>query len=188
MENFLDSLNIPVNIEGIKGIIEAVLYAAGDALSVRELAEITGVEEKQIKLLITEMNKAYEADSRGIFIVEFNNKVQLSTKPELGTYIKKMLKPGTRQTLSQAALETLSIIAYKQPVTRMQIDEIRGVRSDRAISTLIESQLVKETGRLDAPGRPILYGTTDDFLKYFGFKSIKELPQLIEFNLENEEE
>ena len=188
MENFLDNLNMPVNIESSKGILEAVLYASGDALGVRELAEIIGIEEKQVRVLINEMNKDYESECRGIFIVEFNNKVQLSTKPEFGTYIKKLVKPGTRQTLSQAALETLSIIAYKQPVTRIQIDEIRGVRSDRAISTLVECQLVKETGRMDAPGRPILYGTTEDFLKYFGFKSIKELPQLIEFNLENEEE
>lgn len=188
MDNFLKYVELSDDSVRMKGIIEAVLFAAGDPIAVKDLSAILNIGEKQLKNIIAEMIQDYKKDSRGVHIVEFNNKIQLCTKPEYGEYIKKLIKPDNRQNLSQAALETLSIIAYKQPITRTEIDEIRGVRSDRAVATLLERGLIRENGRKDAPGRPILYVTTDDFLKYFGFKNIKELPELIEFNLEIEEE
>ncbi|SKA82269.1 segregation and condensation protein B [Caloramator quimbayensis] len=187
MEDFLIDFQFEDDDERLKGIIEAVLFAAGDPISIKDLAYAAGVSEKRAETVIEMLEESYKSADRGLYIIRFNNKIQLSTKPEYGEYIKKLIKPEGRQNLSQAALETLSIIAYKQPITRIEIDEIRGVRSDRAIATLLERGLIKENGRLDAPGRPILYSTTDDFLKYFGFKNIKELPELIEFNLEYEE-
>lgn len=187
MEDFLVDFDIEDNDERLKGIIEAILFASGDPVSIKDIAQIVRVSEKRVESLLDFLSEDYMAESRGLYIVRFNNKVQLSTKSEYAEYVKRLIKPEGRQNLSQAALETLSIIAYKQPITRMEIDEIRGVRSDRAIATLVERGLIKESGRLDAPGRPILYSTTDEFLKYFGFKNIKELPELIEFNLEDVE-
>lgn len=172
----------------LKGIIEALLFTSGDALSYKDISTIMEMEEKEVKGIVSNMKEEYNKDARGLHIIEFNNKIQISTKPCYSQYIKRLVKPGNRQNLSQAALETLAIIAYRQPITKIEVDEIRGVRSDRAISTLMERGLIKECGRKDSPGRPILYGTTEDFLKYFGFKNIKELPELIEFNLEYEEE
>ena len=187
MDDFLEKLEMTDFQNNTKGIIESILFAAGDPVSYKELSETLEINEDKVKKVIKEMNRDYEDQSRGIHIVEFNNKLQLSTKPEYGSYIKKMIKQDNRQNLSQAALETLAIISYRQPITRIDIDELRGVRSDRAIATLLEKGLIKECGRLDTVGRPILYGTTEDFLKYFGFKNIKELPELIEFNLDLEE-
>jgi segregation and condensation protein B len=188
MEDFLNELGLTGNEERIKGIIEGVLFAAGDPIAIREVGEIIGIDLRQLKRIIKEMTIEYEKESRGIYIVEFNDKIQLSTKSEYSQYIKKLVKFETRQNLSQAALETLAIVAYKQPITKSEIDEIRGVRSDRAVTTLLERNLIKEAGRLEATGRPILYSTTDEFLKYFGFKNIDELPELIEFNMNFVEE
>lgn len=188
MDDFLNELGLTGNDERVKGIIEGILFAAGDPIAVRELGEIIGIDQRQLKRIIKEMMLEYEKDYRGIYIVEFNDKIQLSTKAEYSQYIKRLIKFETRQNLSQAALETLAIVAYKQPITKSDIDEIRGVRSDRAVATLLERNLIKEAGRLEATGRPILYSTTDEFLKYFGFKNIEELPELIEFNMNFVEE
>lgn len=188
MDDFIEKLQIAEDNESIRGIIECILFAAGDPISIRELSEMVEINDKRLKRIIEEMNEDYRDNSRGLYIVEFNNKYQLSTKPEYGSYVKKLIKPEGRQNLSQAAMETLAIVAYRQPITRVDIDELRGVRSDRAIATLLEKGLIKEAGRMDTVGRPILYGTTEDFLKYFGFKNIKELPELIEFNLDFVEE
>jgi segregation and condensation protein B len=188
MEDFLNELGLTGNEERVKGIIEGILFAAGDPIAIKEIAEIVGIDQKQLKRIIKEMINDYEKDSRGIYILEFNDKIQLSTKPEYSHYIKKLIRFETRQNLSQAALETLAIVAYKQPITKSEIDEIRGVRSDRAVTTLLERNLIREAGRLEATGRPILYSTTDEFLKYFGFKNIDELPELIEFNMNFVEE
>ena len=188
MDDFIEKLELAEYKDNIKGIIECILFAAGDAISIKELSEMIEISEKRVKMIIEDMNCDYKDISRGLYIVEFNNKIQISTKPEYGAYVKKLIKPEGRQNLSQAAMETLAIISYRQPITRIDIDELRGVRSDRAIATLLEKGLIKECGRMDTVGRPILYGTTEDFLKYFGFKNIKELPELIEFNLENVEE
>lgn len=188
MDDFIEKLQLSEDNDNIKGIIECILFAAGDPISLKELSEIVEINDKRVKKIIEDMNFDYRVSNRGLYIIEFNSKYQLSTKPEYGFYVKKLVKPEGRQNLSQAALETLAIIAYKQPITRIDVDELRGVRSDRAIATLLEKGLIKESGRLETVGRPILYGTTEEFLKYFGFKNIKELPELIEFNLDNVEE
>lgn len=188
MDSFLENIIYNDDDVRIKGIIESILFVSGDPVAFKDLAFVIGVQEQRIKNIVSDMMREYESQSRGIYLIEFNGKVQLATKPEYGDYIKKLIKPDSRQNLSQAALETLSIIAYRQPITKIQIEEIRGVRSDRPISTLLENGLIKESGRLETTGRPLLYVTTDDFLKYFGFKNINELPELIEFNIKNEEE
>lgn len=176
------------DIDKFTGILEAVLFAAGDPVSIKELCELLKVNEKRMKEIVRQLRENLEDEKRGLMLLEFNNKLQLSSKSEYSNYIKAFLKSDSRQNLSQAAIETLSVIAYKQPITRIEIDQIRGVRSDRAIATLIDNGLIKDCGRKDTPGRPILFGTTEEFLKYFGFKSLKELPELIEFNLDFEEE
>ena len=188
MDDFIEKLELVEDNDSIKGIIECILFASGDAIALRELGDMININEKRARRIIEDMNLDYKNNNRGLYIVEFNNKLQLSTKPEYGAYVKKLIKPEGKQNLSHAAMETLAIIAYKQPFTRIEIDELRGVRSDRAISTLLEKGLIKECGRMETVGRPILYGTTEDFLKYFGFKNIKELPELIEFNLDFVEE
>lgn len=188
MGDFLIDFGFRENKDRIKGIIESILFAVGDGIEIKELANIIEIDTRELKKILLELGKDYEKENRGLMLVEFNNKVQLATKPEYSSYIKKILKPDSKQNLSQAAIETLAIIAYKQPITKVEIDEIRGVRSDRAITTLLERGLIRESGRLETTGRPILYCTTDEFLKYFGFKNLNELPELIEFNLENEEE
>lgn len=188
MGDFLIDFGLSENQDRIKGIIESILFAVGDGIEIKELASIIEIETKELKKILSDLSKEYEKENRGLMLVEFNNKIQLATKPEYSIYIKKLLKPDSKQNLSQAAIETLAIIAYKQPITKVEIDEIRGVRSDRAITTLLERGLIRESGRLETTGRPILYCTTDEFLKYFGFKNLNELPELIEFNLENEEE
>lgn len=188
MEDFLKDLGFVDNTDRLKGIIEAVLFAAGEAVSRKEIKDRLDIGERELKNIVEKMNREYEEEGRGFFLVEFNDKLQLSTKPEYGEYIKRFIKSDSRQNLSQAAIETLAIVAYRQPITKVEIDDIRGVRSDRAIQTLVERNLIKEGGRLETTGRPILYCTTDDFLKYFGFKNLDELPELIEFNMNFVEE
>lgn len=188
MAQLFNNFMLSENKQRIKGIIEAVLFALGEGIEIKELANIVDLDTKELKSIIDEMTDELERENRGLILVEYNNKIQLATKPEYANYIKRILKPDSKQNLSQAAIETLAIIAYKQPITKVEIDEIRGVRSDRAISTLLERGLIRESGRLETIGRPILYCTTDEFLKYFGFKNLNELPELIELNLENEEE
>ncbi len=166
----------------IKGIVESLLFAAGDeGLSAKQLATVLEVTEKYASSLITEMKQEYDKnEQRGISIIELAGTYQLATKRENADYLKKLVEsPGTSH-LSQAALETLAIIAYKQPVTRIEIEEIRGVKTERPLHTLAAKALIKEMGRADGPGRAFLYGTTKEFLDYFGLRSLKELPPLPE--------
>lgn len=159
-------------------IIESLLFVSGEPLKIKDIASILECNMEFVNKLMNEMIKKYEAGDRGIKIININNEYQLVTKKENSTYIQKLLKVNIRQSLSQASLETLAIIAYKQPVTRVQIDEIRGVKSDSAVFNLLEKKLIKESGRMEVPGRPILYSTTDEFLKQFGFEKNSELPLL----------
>ena len=131
------------------------------------------------------MINEYEDENRGIRLISINGAYQLVTKSENSDYIQKLLKKNKRHSLSQASIESLAIIAYKQPITRIDIDEIRGVKSESAIQKLVEKGLIKDIGRLEVPGRPILYGTTDEFLRQFGLETLKELPSL---DLYNDEE
>lgn len=161
-------------------IIESLLFVSGEPLEVKQIASTLECSVGFTKDLLSEMVKLYDVKSRGIKIINVNNSYSLVTKPENSDYIEKLFGNNSRQSLSQAALETLAIVAYKQPITRVDIDEIRGVKSDRAISNLVEKGLIKDFGRLEVPGRPILYGTTDEFLKYFGLQNIEQMPSLDE--------
>ncbi len=164
----------------IEGIIEAVLFATGDPVSLKDLCGVLGMKERDVLSVLRGMKDSYNYERRGIQLVEADGYFQLATRPEYYEYIQKLHLPQKRQGLSQAALETLAIIAYKQPITRAEIDSVRGVNSESAINTLVERRLIKEVDRLDSIGRPILYGTTVDFLKYFGLNTVGELPEIIE--------
>lgn len=163
-------------------ILESLLFAAGDeGLSLKQLTEVLEVEEIRAAELIEELAQVYVQDKkRGIMIVQLAGTYQLATKKENATYLKKLVDSPNTTTLSQAALETLAIIAYKQPITRAEIEGIRGVKTERPLHTLMSKALIKEVGRADGTGRAFLYGTTKEFLDYFGLKSIEELPQLPE--------
>ncbi len=166
------------DIKKIKSIIEGLLFASGEPLSIEDISDILQIEKFEVKKILDEMIVDFDRELRGIQIICFNDKYQMGTRPEHIEYIRKLLNPQSKQSLSRAALETIAIIAYKQPVTRQSIDSIRGVKSDRVIRNLIEKRLVTDVGRLDAPGKPILLGTTEEFLKYFGLKDLSELPKV----------
>jgi segregation and condensation protein B len=169
-----------VGIVKWKGILESLLFAAGDeGLSLKQITTVLEVDEIQANEIVTELQQDYEKDdNRGITIVPLAGVYQLATKKEHADYLKKLVEsPGTAH-LSQAALETLAIVAYKQPITRAEIEEIRGVKTERPLHTLSSRALIKEVGRAEGTGRAILYGTTKEFLDYFGLKNISELPPL----------
>ncbi len=159
-------------------IIESILFVAGEAVSLKDISDILEVKESEIKDVLDSMEKYYKESNRGIMLLNLDNSFSLGTKPENSKFVQKLLKIDGRKSLSQAALETLAIIAYRQPITRIEIDEIRGVRSDRAIVTLLEKNIIKESGRKDSPGRPILFSTTHEFLKAFDLRSIENLQNL----------
>lgn len=165
-----------------KGILESLLFAAGDeGLSLKQIAAVLDVEEMKASEIVTELQMDYDKDiNRGITIVQLAGVYQLATKKEHAIYLKKLVESPGAGHLSQAALETLAIIAYKQPITRTEIEDIRGVKTERPLHTLSSRALIKEVGRAEGTGRAILYGTTKEFLDYFGLKNIKELPPLPE--------
>lgn len=170
-----------------KGILESLLFAAGDeGLSLKQVCSVLEIEEQKAKDVLEDLKNDYENDSnRGIYIIEIAGTFQLVTKKRNADYLKKLVESPHVSFLSQAALETLAIIAYKQPITRMEIEQIRGVKTERPIQTLTSKGLVKEVGRAEGTGRAFLFGTTKEFLDYFGLKSIEELPSLPE-NIEDE--
>lgn len=157
-------------------VIEALIFASSEPLKVKEIAGILGLAEETVRELIRELQQEYQEKRRGIQILEVAGGYQFLTNPDCAPYVEKLKKVPRQPTLSQAALETLAIIAYKQPITRAEIETLRGVRVDSSITTLLERGLIQEAGRKDGPGRPILYVTTNDFLKYFGLKSLDDLP------------
>ncbi|MDR7075226.1 segregation and condensation protein B [Neobacillus niacini] len=161
-------------------ILESLLFASGDeGLTLKHVAEVLEVEELKASEIIEELKQVYEKDiNRGIMIVELAGTYQLATKKENAAYLKRLVDSPNTSTLSQAALETLAIIAYKQPITRAEIEEIRGVKTERPLHTLMSKALIKEVGRAEGTGRAYLYGTTKEFLDYFGLKNIEELPKL----------
>jgi len=166
----------------IMSIIESILYVAGDPVSIKDLAAVLELTDLEIQCIVDKMVDLYNFERRGIQLLQYNGKIQFATRPEHGKYIEKLLHPIQKQTLSQAAMETLAIIAYRQPITRTEIEFIRGVKCDHSIASLMEKGLICEVGRKDTPGRPILYGTTDEFLKYFGLTGLENLPKLSKEN------
>ena len=176
-----------------EAVIEAILFAMGESVEISKLAEIIEEDVRTTKKILASMEERYAQEDRGIALTRFDNAVQLCTKAEMYEYLIKIAKSPRKMTLTDTVIETLSIIAYKQPVTRMEIEKVRGVNCDHAINKLLEYDLIKELGRLDAPGRPLLFGTTEQFLRCFGVKSLQELPeintvQLEEFKQQAEEE
>ena len=163
-------------------IIESLLFVAGESLKLTEIASILQCSTAFTKKVIDELQEKYEEESRGIRIIVTNDEYQFVTKSCNSEFVQQLLKTNTRRSLSQASLETLSIIAYKQPITRVEVEEIRGVKSDRAIYTLSEKNLIEENGRKSVPGRPIIYVTTSEFLKHFDFKNLDEMPSFEDFN------
>lgn len=164
--------------EKIKSIIEGILFAWGDPVVIEDLAKVLKIKKNKIIENLQEMKINYEKEESGLRIVVVNDTVQISTKPENYEYINNFVKVNNGKNLSNAALETLSIVAYKQPVTKIEIEEIRGVKCDSIIKTLTDYKLIEVVGKLERIGKPNLYATTEEFLKRFGLKSIKELPEL----------
>ncbi|MGL5354819.1 MAG: SMC-Scp complex subunit ScpB [Clostridium sp.] len=162
----------------IKSAIESLLFVSGEPLSIRDLHNNIEVPVKVLEGILKEMVVDYEEENRGIKIISLNGNYQLVSKPQNSDSVQKLLKKNKTQSLSQASLESLAIVAYKQPITRIDIDEIRGVKSESALQRLIERELIKDIGRLEVPGRPILFGTTEEFLRQFGLKGLDELPSL----------
>lgn len=166
-----------MTLKELESVIEAILFAGGEAVSVKNIAAATEQDEKTVASVINNMADKYSLEKRGIKIIQVGDSYQMCTNPEYYDYIRKLYQSPARKTLSTTLLETLAIIAYKQPVTKGQIEDIRGVSADHAVNKLLEYGMVEERGRLDAPGKPILFGTTDEFLRYFGFSTLDNLPQ-----------
>ena len=159
--------------ERIKGIIEAILFTMGESVAISRLSEVLDIEEDTLKELLEEMKGDYAGKDRGICLIELDGAYQICTKIETYEYVKKLVS------------QTLSIVAYKQPVTKQEIEAIRGVKSDFAVNKLLEYRLIKELGRLDTIGHPIVFGTTEEFLRCFGVSSIEELPDIDEVQKQN---
>ena len=183
----------PDTVEHTKAAIEAVLFAMGDSLELSKIAKAIGHDTETTRKVLQNMMDDYQKEDLGIRIIELENAYQLCTKQEYYEYLVNIALQPKKAVLSDVMMETLSIIAYKQPVTKIEIEKIRGVKSDHAVNKLIEYNLVQEVGRLDAPGRPILLGTTEEFLRNFGVDSTDNLPtinpvKLEDFKAEAEEE
>lgn len=182
-----------MELEKMEAAIEAVLFTMGDAVEVSKLAAAIDQDEETTRKIVRNLMDRYEASDRGIKIIEVENAFQLCTKAEFYENLIRVASQPRKYQLTDALLEVLSIVAYKQPITKLEIEKIRGVNSDHAVSRLVEYNLVGEVGRLNAPGRPMLFGTTDDFLRAFGVSSVADLPtisaeQVEEFQLEAEAE
>ena len=177
----------------IRAAVEAILFAAGGSVETTRLASALELDSGEMRDILRRMELRYEEEDRGIRLLELEDAWQLCTKREHYGELIRIVKQPRKYTLTEVLLETLSIVAYKQPVTKLEIEKIRGVKSDHAVNKLVEYGLIEEVGRLDAPGRPILFGTTEEFLRSFGVSSVEELPkaspeQMEDFKEEAEEE
>ncbi|MFW5632601.1 SMC-Scp complex subunit ScpB [Acetivibrio ethanolgignens] len=182
-----------LQIKKLEAVIEAILFTMGDAIELERIAAAVEHDEDTTRKVIRSMMDRYEEEDRGIQIIELDGAFQMCTKAAMYESIIKIAHVPKKYVLTDVLLETLSIIAYKQPITKIEIEAIRGVKTDHAVNKLVEYNLVCEVGRLDAPGRPILFGTTEDFLRHFGIQSLEDLPvmnpeKLEDFKLEAEEE
>lgn len=182
-----------MEIKKIEAAIESILFTMGESVELDRIAAAIGHDKETTRKIIRSMMLNYQAEDRGIQILELENSYQLCSKPEMYDYLIRIVKQPKRHILTDVLLETLSIIAYKQPVTKLEVEKIRGVKSDHAVNKLVEYNLVTEVGKLDAPGKPLLFGTTEEFLRRFGVQSIEELPvfnpeQIEEFKEEAEDE
>lgn len=179
--------------EALEAAVEAVLFTMGESVSIQLLAKALEMETDKVRKFMKDFVEEYNQSKRGIKIVELQDAYQMCTRQEYYDYLVRIALQPKKAMLTDVVLETLSIIAYKQPITKMEIEKIRGVKSDHAVNKLVEYNLVQELGRLDAPGRPILFGTTEEFLRNFGVHSTEDLPvinpvKLEDFKAEVEEE
>lgn len=158
--------------------MEAVLFTMGEAVEIERIAAAVEQDEDTVREIIKHMMTRYDKQDRGIHLIELDGSFQLCTKPEMYEYLIRVAHVPKKHMLTDVLLETLSIIAYKQPITRLEVEKIRGVSCDHAVNKLVEYGLICEAGRLDAPGRPILFATTEEFLRYFGIESLDDLPML----------
>lgn len=170
----------------VKSIVESLLFAAGDAVELDRIADIVDVDKRSLRSILKEMMEEYQFERRGIQIIKLEDAYQMCTRGEYHDYIAMLAEPRRKQSLSNAAIEVLAIVAYKQPVTRSSIEHIRGVNCDYVVNRLVERGLIEEVGRLDAPGRPLLFGTTQEFLRCFGVEGVEELPDYEEFGKTDE--
>ena len=182
-----------LKIKQMEGIIEAILFTMGDSVEIGKIARALAQDEETTRKVIHKMMDKYVAEDRGVRIIELDGAYQMCTKTEMYEYLIRVASQPKKHVLTDVLLETLSIIAYKQPVTKLEIEKIRGVKSDHAVNKLVEYNLVSERGRMDAPGKPILFGTTEEFLRTFGVRSPEDLPvpdpeKVEEFKMEAEEE
>lgn len=182
-----------MEIKKLEAAIEAILFTMGDSVELGQIARAVEQDTKTTEKVIRRMMDRYREEDRGIQIIELENAYQMCTKKEYCEYLIRLALHPKKPALTDVMLETLSIIAYKQPVTKVEIEKIRGVKCDHAVNKLVEYNLVKELGRLDAPGRPLLFGTTEEFLRSFGVQGLDELPEvdpvrLEDFKAEAEEE
>ena len=176
-----------------KSIVEAILFTMGESVDLNKMSEVLELDKKETRSIVEELMREYEEQNRGIRIIELDGAYQMCTRGDAYEYLIRIAKAPRKYTLTDTVLETLSIIAYKQPVTRVEVERIRGVSCEHQINKLLEYDLITELGRLDAPGRPILFGTTEQFLRSFGVKSLEDLPQLSaeqveDFRMQAEEE
>ena len=182
-----------MEIKKLEAAIEAVLFTMGESVELTQIASAIQQDKETTRKLLNKMMDRYQEEDRGIQIIELEQSYQMCTKKEYSECLIRLALHPKKPALTDVMLETLSIIAYKQPVTKAEIEKIRGVKCDHAINKLVEYELVKELGRLDAPGRPILLGTTEEFLRCFGVQGLEELPavdpvRLEDFKAEAEEE
>lgn len=164
-----------------KAILEAMLFASGEPLTIGAIAKATSLSEQNIREIMRELTADYRDRNSGIVIAEIADGYEMTTDPDLAAWIRRMKNVHVSNKLSQPSIETLSIIAYKQPITKVEIDQLRGVNSDAAVKSLLDKRLIKIIGKKESPGRPFLYGTTNEFLQYFGLKNLTELPAIHDF-------
>lgn len=182
-----------MEIKKLEAAIEAILFTMGDSVELGQIAEAIQQDKETTRKLIQNLSDRYNEEERGLQIIELEQAYQMCTRKEYYEYLIRLAMHPKKPALTDVMLETLSIVAYKQPVTKAEIEKIRGVKCDHAINKLVEYELIKELGRLDAPGRPILFGTTEEFLRCFGVQGLEELPsvdpvRLEDFKAEAEEE
>ncbi len=160
------------------GIVEAILFVTGNAVEKREICRAMEITEGELEETLDALESGYDFERRGLRLLRFGAHVQLATRPDYAPFVEKLLQPVQKQSLSQAIMETLAVIAYRQPVTKAEVELIRGVKCDYSVQSLVAKGLIEEVGRKDALGKPILYGTTDSFLRHFCISSLSELPEI----------
>lgn len=173
-----------MKLEEYEAAAEAILFTMGESVELSKIAAALEVTERDASLIIQNLMDRYKKENSGLQILELDHAYQMCTKPSLYEYLIRVAKQPKRQVLTDVLLETLSIVAYKQPVTRIEIEKIRGVSCEHAINRLVEYGLIQEVGRMDAPGKPILFGTTEEFLRCFGVQSVEDLPSLNQDKIE----